>query len=163
MRDVSIEVAARRIAKRLKKLPVSVEELCALFDIRLYFTDLKHFDAYYMTLHGRRLIAVNDKLIKTRQRFSIAHEFAHAYLNHGPIAFSSSASRPTWQEREANHFAAELLMPKPLLVQHGYLTPEDIAELCNVSRHAARIRAEELGWRQRELGFTSADHKMETE
>ena len=154
MRHANIEVAARRIALRLRQLPVSLEALCELFDIKLFFTsELKHFDAYYMTLHGRRLIAVNDKLIKSRQRFSIAHEFAHAYLAHGPIAFNSEASRPTWQEREANHFAAELLMPKPLLVKHGYLTPKGIAQLCDVSMKAAEIRAEELGWRQRELGF----------
>ena len=64
MNRTSIEVAARRIAKRLKKLPVSVEELCALFNIGLYFTDLKHFDAYYMTKGGRRIIVVNDALSK---------------------------------------------------------------------------------------------------
>jgi Zn-dependent peptidase ImmA (M78 family) len=88
-------------------------------------------------------------------RFAIAHEFGHAVMGHGPIAFSryGIGKRAHWQEVSANRFAAELLMPKPELVKYGYLAPGRIAEICEVSIHAATIRAEELGWRQRELQY----------
>ena len=44
-------------------------------------------------------------------------------------------------------------MPKPMLVQYGYLKPEDIAKLCHVSMAAARIRAEELGGGRESCGY----------
>lgn len=154
MNFTGIEVAARRLLQNFSTLPISVEAICSRFGIQLYFTNLEKYNAYYMTRGRQRIIVVNDKLIKSRQRFSIAHEFGHAYLNHGPLAFNSDelTLRPRRQEAQANCFAAELLMPKPHLASYGYLTPKQIAEICDVSLHAAAIRAEQLGWRQREYG-----------
>lgn len=153
MNYARIEVEARRMVRSFGRLPISLETLCSKFDIALYFTALKKYDAYYMTRRGKRIIVVNDGLIKSRQRFSIAHEFGHAVLGHGPIAFHSDGQRPHWQETQANVFAAEILMPKPILVKYGYLTPRQIADLCDVSMQAATIRSEQLGWMQCELPF----------
>ena len=152
-----IESAVNRVLKRFANpLPLSMEEVCASFEVDLYFSDMKRYDAFYMTRGGRRIIVVKDSLIRSRQRFSIAHELGHAYLGHGPFDFTSVGSRPLWQEVEANRFAAELLMPASALCERllpSERTPEQISRLCDVSLHAARVRAEALGW-----GRTRAEH-----
>lgn len=145
-----VESAAGRILKRFPGLPLSMEVLCAYFDIDLFFADMKSYDAFYMMTHlGRRLIMVNDSLARARQRFSIAHEVGHAYLGHAPFDLSARGGRPSWQEVEANRFAAALLMPPKVIVQMlapEERTPERISRLCDVSLGAARIRAKSLGW-----------------
>ena len=72
------------------------------------------------------MIGVNSNNPKVRQRFTIGHELGHLTLHHGHDlilerlvrlnfrdATSSTASDE--EEIEANHFAAELLMPQDLL------------------------------------------------
>jgi Zn-dependent peptidase ImmA (M78 family) len=74
---------------------------------------------------GVRAIGVNEDHPPVRRRFSVAHELGH-FLN-GPEPFDHSTThvdtRPSYlnphnrQEREADEFAAELLMPLPWLKQ----------------------------------------------
>ena len=70
-----------------------------------------------------------------RQRFSIAHELGHYILDHNPVysdAEPEEISTPTSiNEREANAFAAELLMPEEWV-------REDWKELKNSSQMAIR-------------------------
>ena len=145
-----IESAVSRVLRKfINPIPLSMEEVCTYFEIDLYFSNMKRYDAFYMTRGGRRIIVVKDSLIRSRQRFSIAHELGHAYLGHGPFNFSSVGSRPLWQEVEANRFAAELLMPANALSERllpSERTPEQISRLCDVSLQAARVRVEALGW-----------------
>ena len=93
-------------------------------------------------------LLINDKLSLKRKRFSLAHEMGHAFLEHHPVSFLSEVhkTRCKLQEVHANQFAAELLMPKKALVQNGFLRPEQISEICNVSLDAATIRAKQFGW-----------------
>ncbi|MCL2578951.1 MAG: ImmA/IrrE family metallo-endopeptidase [Oscillospiraceae bacterium] len=115
------------------RLPVRVEKL--RFDKRLIIDSLEHYCA--LTSHtldsltgearaalqdgctliverrGRRvyLILYNEKARSTRRRqFTLAHEVGHIYLGHGD---DSPAS-----EREANSFAAELLVPRVLACEY---------------------------------------------
>lgn len=94
----------------------------------------------------------NDPLV--RRRFTVAHEIGHHYLEHGDRFrdtskhFSSTNYDPI--EVQANRFAANLLMPKPI-VDH-YIKKEnikDIGELSNkfhVSEVAMEYRLKNLGW-----------------
>jgi Zn-dependent peptidase ImmA (M78 family) len=77
---------------------------------------------------GQAMIGVNSLHASTRQRFTLAHELGHILL-HRPVLEASgvhvdkgSLRRDSLasegvddQEIEANNFAAELLMPEPLL------------------------------------------------
>jgi Zn-dependent peptidase ImmA (M78 family) len=73
----------------------------------------------------KMVIAVNEFHPKTRQRFTAAHEIGHFQLKHGGQLFidrglvnfrdSDSSTGEIEQEREANAFAAELLMPEEFL------------------------------------------------
>lgn len=77
---------------------------------------------------GQPMIGVNSLHNSTRQRFTLAHELGHILLHRpvleasgvhvdkGSLRRDSLASQGVDdQEIEANNFAAELLMPEPLL------------------------------------------------
>ena len=74
---------------------------------------------------GRRVILVNSRHSKARQRFSAAHELGHFFMNapSNEVHMSAatffrnalSSAGTDENEKKANRFAAELLMPSPLL------------------------------------------------
>lgn len=77
---------------------------------------------------GRILIGLNETHSERRQRFSIAHELGHLVLHRGKPLFvdhtvrvnlrdSRSATGTEREEIEANAFAAQLLMPEPLVTE----------------------------------------------
>ena len=78
----------------------------------------------------------------------MAHELGHGILNHdiSTIHYRNSEidSQTDMQELEANVFARDILMPATVLAALDIHTPEEIMELCHVSRQSAEIRAERL-------------------
>lgn len=74
---------------------------------------------------GVKAIGVNEHHALVRRRFSVAHELGHFLNGHEPVDHSLTHvdTRPSYlnphnrQEREADEFAAELLMPLPWLKQ----------------------------------------------
>lgn len=91
-----------------------------------------------------------------RQRFTLAHELGHFALNHGEqVDSTESLYRKTqgWQhsrEREANAFAAEILMPKIaidfLIEKKGITGIRALAQALNVSPVAMEYRLKNVGW-----------------
>lgn len=85
-----------------------------------------------------------------RQRFTIAHELGHLSLGHGSMqrekkSYSIHNYKP--MERDANVFAAALLMPRRLVwdcLESGW-SMQQMMELFNVSDSAMTIRLERLG------------------
>ena len=117
--------------------------------------------------NGRGNIAVNKNDVKTRKRFTIAHEIGHYHLGHTrkPSIFidqtrsylpkyrnANSSTGTDWQEREANAFAAALLMPEHLVRKEYNKDPYkamnnfEIAEEFGVSQQAMAIRLSNLGY-----------------
>lgn len=115
---------------------------------------------------GRGIIGVNSEHSSLRQRFSIAHEIGHFLLHRNDqelfidktyfAAFrdSRSSTGEDHREREANAFAAALLMPSTLLRkavdQHEFdladeLGLDALAHLFQVSRQAMTFRVANLG------------------
>jgi hypothetical protein len=98
-----------------------------------------------------RTIAVNPNAPVTRVRFSIAHELGHFAFRRSGLSFFG---REGASERAANAFAAELLMPKPVVFSIcGQLNrncepvrrwPDLVACRLGVSREAARVRLKEI-------------------
>jgi transcriptional regulator with XRE-family HTH domain len=66
-------------------------------------------------------IVVNSSVRPTHQRFTLAHELAHVlfHLDQPEIAIVSLARDVDDQERFANAFAGELLVPGPALIELG--------------------------------------------
>jgi Zn-dependent peptidase ImmA (M78 family) len=113
---------------------------------------------------NRTLIGVNSSHAPTRQRFTLAHEIAHLRLHKGQPVFIDRLVRVNWrdgtsdqEEAQANAFAAELLMPRQLMLQEierqikrsRQIAPEQLisslAETFRVSQEAMRYRLINLG------------------
>lgn len=103
--------------------------------------------------HGGRSgfsIAVNSNEHLTRQRFTIAHEIAHFllhrnYLDQRDLIDDAMyrSGLTTREEAEANNFAAQILMPIPLiqrLIDEGVTQVDALADRLEVSPTAMKIR-----------------------
>lgn len=93
------------------------------------------------------MIVVNTQHPKERQRFSIAHELGHFCLHRDlQPAFLHHAKHRNRLEREADKFAAELLMPEHdvRIAATIFRDLDALVNLFAVSRLAMRRRLKEL-------------------
>ena len=147
-------IAARKLLQRLdiRECPIRIEAVCHQLGIGILYRKMGEPSGCYAEdpITRRTFIVINENKSWAHKRFSAAHELGHAILRHPPGAMMMGGLKlnpyDKRLETEADHFAAEFLMPKNLLVSRGYMTAEEIARLCRVSITAARIRAERLGW-----------------
>jgi hypothetical protein len=111
------------------------------FDARIeYFPEYKRFGIYYQQAGGRFRS-------QGRVNFSLAHEVAHFYLPehrkrlqsgiwHNSLSdFGSKIA----SEKEADRFAAHLLMPQELFIKHVNLYHSGICNLKNLGAMAAKL------------------------
>lgn len=110
--------------------------------------------------NGIYYVAYNDKIESIgHQRFTLCHELAHIVLMH-------DLNKPDdWvQEIEADVFAAELLMPKAIvleLVNRGYsiVNEASLDRIFNASSQASKIRIGEISnlqeWQKRYIDSDS--------
>lgn len=102
-------------------------------------------------------IQVNSDEPSLRQRFTIAHELGHFFLGHltrGRSEFRDpkrnyTMSNDNHKERDANRFAAAVLMPgsavKAVIMRMKEANIETLAEVFKVSEVAMSIRLKSLG------------------
>lgn len=93
---------------------------------------------------------------ETRRRFTIAHEVGHHLLHSDgatvlcrPADVDQADEAVRAKERQANRFAAELLMPEPLVREHADRDGADAVALANrfdVSTIAMAFRLVNLGY-----------------
>ncbi|WP_081729495.1 MULTISPECIES: ImmA/IrrE family metallo-endopeptidase [unclassified Pseudomonas] len=109
----------------------------------------------YFDSKGLPVIRYNPYEAEVRQRFTIAHELGHILMGHirpgerahrDPLrAYDEYYERP--MERQANDFAAQLLMPESVVRMVARQTPStrDIANEFHVSPEAMGYRIRNLG------------------
>jgi hypothetical protein len=104
---------------------------------------------------GRWLILLNGSEPRTRQRFSLAHEFKHI-LDDRFIeilyALIPKADRHDFTERVCDYFAGCLLVPRPWLKRawgQGIQRPADLAARFGVSQPAIQVRLAQIGLGER--------------
>lgn len=101
---------------------------------------------------GRPVIAVNAWHPRERQRFTAAHEYYHfATGARGSVICPNLFDSVDPQERAANTFAAELLMPARVLAR----LVADGADTATIE-WVLGVSHDALNWRLRELGFLRA-------
>lgn len=90
--------------------------------------------------HGDYIFIIyNDERPVVRKRFSIAHELGHLYLGHLHGNSSIDLNTDSFDEIEADAFAAHVLMPPDMLlkdIKSGNRNPEELAKKYNVSSEA---------------------------
>lgn len=115
-------------------------------------------------MEGMYVTVYDESQIPDRTRWTLAHEIGHILLGHLTDFEATCLARGglTSQqyavlEREANVFAAELLMPMMIIKALGVTTAPAIARICLVSGEAARNRVSELGlWRYKPGALSTA-------
>lgn len=147
-------------------LPVQVEDIATKLGIQL--GTLNPFKEEHRGLsglaelneHGQRIALYNPNDCENRKRFTIAHEIGHHIMNHLTDArprFRDNANQGSfnsnsivWEEREANNFAAQLLMPKVALEfminQKGITQIDELALEFGVSESAMYYRLKNMGF-----------------
>lgn len=141
----------------IKDAPVDVYKIAKILGFTVIESDFPSGYSGEIFIEGKvKSIGVNSNHSKNRQRFTIAHELGH-YLN-GHQYFDEAgkmleenefdfANPLHQQEKEANLFASELLIPKEFLLkdlENKGLNIEELVEKYQVSSQALWIRLTSL-------------------
>jgi Zn-dependent peptidase ImmA (M78 family) len=135
------------------KLPVDVQCVAQLLGVTIYKRPI-NVSGILLRDQGGEWIVVRARDSAKRQRFTIAHEIGHSRCRHQGLRFMCDSNFRTDStiEREANQFAAELLMPRAAfsaLYNRGK-REKDLASYFGVSVEAATWRAVDLGFKSRQ-------------
>lgn len=145
-------------------IPVSLENVCNKLGILLKSENLlDNVSGLFVIKDNLSHIVYNSSESVERQRFTIAHEIGHFVLHKDKILFidknegvlyrnSESSSGEVLKEREANSFAAALLMPKSIIQHELSIMPANrdvighLSERFEVSSQAMSFRLSNLGY-----------------
>ncbi|MGH4050601.1 MAG: ImmA/IrrE family metallo-endopeptidase [Clostridium sp.] len=111
-------------------------ELAELLKIKIVYEYLgKHTRGFYQACPKVKIIHINNELDNADRRIVCAHELGHAVL-HSKLNIIFLQKNTFYVnnkfEREANTFAAELIVPSGLFVEHTEYTIDQIAALHNI-------------------------------
>lgn len=135
--------AAQELLSKTKVLkpPVDIEHLATLCGLRVLKMKFQQaLSGLLVDLEDAPLIGVNSSQHEHRQRFTVAHELGHHLLGHHDrfhidLGWPSADGDPpnmNWHdEREANEFAANALMPAAWVRQRAQ-KETSVAALANV-------------------------------
>lgn len=156
------EAWATAVSERFELTPpVDVEGLVSKLGIDLVRAKLsRRFDgAIIEEAPGRYVMIINSRHHITRQRFTVAHELGHWLMHRRSledlgVSLRLHHRRKYEVEREANAFAAALLMPRDDVIKsyRQGLSFQGLAQRYNVSRQS-------LGYRLQELGLIDCDEE----
>jgi len=141
----------------IKEAPVDVHKIAKLLNFTIIEAEFPNSYSGEIFIEGDvKSIGVNKKHTLRRQRFTIAHELGHYLNGHEYFDEEGKMLEDTEfdfndplhkQEKEANLFASELLMPKDFLVKDLEILGLDIEKLTEkyqVSEQALWIRLTSL-------------------
>ena len=120
-----IEAQAEQILAELdvRAVPVPIEDIARSLGLRIGRAPSTEFSGLLIRKDGHALIGVNSSEPRTRQRFTVAHEIGHFVLHPKKDAFvdfrkdrGAGEAKPV-RERQADMFAAALLMPRKVLLK----------------------------------------------
>ena len=169
------EMKARELLRKFKVLapPVPVEEIARGEGAQIARHRFEGWESGFILRDGRQtIIGVNTRTSRRRQRFTIAHEIGHLLLHEGTLIVDH-AVRVNWrdegsgmatdtEEIQANTFAAELLMPRELVINSLEEYIDEISKTNRAMSHEdlitslARefdVSAEAMGYRLINLGI----------
>lgn len=131
----------KKITYEEKLLPINVEDIIKYRkDIKIKKEDLLGLDGYsiYNYKTKRYLIALDDvNFDLSRQRFTLAHELGHIFLQHHTKYRHLS---DYVKEKSADAFAGELLMPREMMYKTAKFPPNYVLNVYGVSYQAYKMR-----------------------
>ena len=149
--EIKVRVKARAILQKYgmqKVIPIRLRQLCRELGIKICHTESTHIDGTLLIHKDQKIILISSSLPHERRRFTVALELGHYLLSHQRATFTLD-SPESWcckNERAANAFAAEILMPKIAIQSLHYKhTTRDLAQIFKVSALAMQIWLQEMG------------------
>lgn len=101
--------------------------------IGIVICQLDELSGFYKLIKRKKWIFINEDLMDTDMfRVVVAHELGHAFLHRTKeCAFIKNHTMllTSWVEREANLFAAELLIPDDF--DDGFVYPKELLDIKN--------------------------------
>ncbi len=136
-------------------LPIDVHAIARQLGVAVFARPFPDALSGFFVRHGNGgVIGVNATNSLVRRRFSVAHELGHFVLPHGaehfvsygtPVSEGDPPNYDWRKEREANQFAAELLMPaEQVRSLAGSLSISRLAKRFDVSQAAMAYRLASL-------------------
>jgi Zn-dependent peptidase ImmA (M78 family) len=130
-----------------------------VFEIQINETDLgRDVSGFLERIGDKWHIYININESEVRKRFTIAHELGHFIFHKDRYAATGTSSpdqiffrneNNNLIERDANDFAADLLMPEEIFktyIDEGYNTIDALADKFGLSTSAVKYRAYKLGF-----------------
>ena len=151
--DIRLQASRLLESAGAAREPVSLRDVVSALNLELVQKTREPFSSE-AALEARgdgHAIVVRGGSDERRRRFTIAHEIGHFVLHPQRLSPERGGGvNAAWQaqEREADQFAAELLMPEPLVREAFVEQGGDAARLADrfdVSRQAMRTRLRHLG------------------
>ncbi len=154
LEHIEARAAAILKAANAHSIPVPIEVIAARHQVRISRAPHSKFSGMLIRKDGYALIGVSSSEAFVRQRFTIAHELGHFFLHPQKDAFVDYRDNKrdvmrTPREKQANMFAAALLMPRDILrkdckaMAKSGLADDDLQALARryaVSEDAMRFR-----------------------
>lgn len=144
-------IEAKRILEEnfITEPPVLAYELAENYGLKVTVAEFDDENVSGMLDISERKIIVNRKESIARHSFTIAHELGHwiLHVKSGALKddFEVLYRKPlgihedNWMEKEANWFAANLLVPAQMLKKFESISQEDAARIFQVSPSVNRI------------------------
>lgn len=124
------------------KIPIQLNDIIQKLGIKIKEEDLSIDGITRTDEYGLCCIMYSKNISIERQRFTVAHEIGHIVLEHTSILGNCDQFSKDSQEKEANAFAGELLVPSTDLkeyVKKEKPTVQDIITRYWISRPVAFI------------------------
>lgn len=137
----------REVDKLVKKYKTNCPyQLAEQLGIHVVFWDFHEeiHGVYYYTKRNK-FIYINNNLNSNDQRFTCSHELGHAIFHpklSTPFMRTNTLFSVDKIEREANRFAAELLIPDDVFLEYNNIY--DIASLHQVPVELVRLKCKKL-------------------
>lgn len=107
-------------------------ELADGLKVKYIVGPMGNYSGCYLYLKRHRCIFLNDELTESDMRLVMAHELGHAILHRKENCYfirNKTFLSTARIEREANTFAAELLIPDSLILENPGYTKSQLAKL----------------------------------
>ena len=125
-----------------KRIPVRLNDIIQKLGIAIKSENLTIDGSTRMSNDGICCVLYSKNISVVRQRFTVAHEIGHIVLEHVPILGDCEQLSKKSQDKEADSFAGELLVPSSDIKQftkEQFPTIQNILDRYQVSKEVAFI------------------------
>lgn len=117
--------------------------LASILNVEVQLGDMGQRSGCYMFLKNHRCIFLNENLSDTEKQLVMAHELGHAIMHRKQNCYfirNKTLLLNSKTEREANLFAAELLIEDELIAEHQEFTIAQLARLTGYEEKLIELR-----------------------